>query len=380
MNTVLHIGAIQALFLALLILSKKGKELPDYILSSWFIVIAINIFGQHWVMDHKVGPSWLYGLNFSLYFLHCPFFYFYVKALAKDYIKISTLKHSIPFLISVICILFFEFRGYKSQLREFSFLQSGTFSDIQYLLPLLLSLFIFFLVPVYVILIFRHLKSYENMILQEYSSIEDINLNWIRRCNYGLGIIWLVYIASWLGENVFHFLYQSGNFSATFYVITILIFYLGYYGFRQTGIFTDIPVNENKEPETKQEVNTTKLQDEQYDEYMDKILVFMEREKPYLNSVITIKELAKMLNMPVNTLSKVINQGLNKNFFDFINRYRVEEFKKEVIEKKNANLTLLAIAHDCGFNSKSSFNQIFKNHTGKTPTEYLKEVQKNQHT
>jgi AraC-like DNA-binding protein len=87
---------------------------------------------------------------------------------------------------------------------------------------------------------------------------------------------------------------------------------------------------------------------------------------------LTIQELAEKINIPKHHLTYIINTGLHKNFFNFINEYRVEEFKHRALDPENDHLTLLAIAFDCGFNSKSSFHNIFKNITGQTPSEFKK--------
>ncbi len=97
---------------------------------------------------------------------------------------------------------------------------------------------------------------------------------------------------------------------------------------------------------------------------------YMEQEKPFLNSELKIESLAKAVKIPAHHLSQIINQGFEKSFQDFINQYRVEEFKKQIVRPNNSNKTILAIALDSGFSSKSSFNRIFKSHTGMTPYEF----------
>jgi len=100
----------------------------------------------------------------------------------------------------------------------------------------------------------------------------------------------------------------------------------------------------------------------------------METEKPYLEPKLTLSSLADELEISANHLSQVINQYEEKNFFDFVNSYRVEEYKERATDPAYQNFSILAIALDSGFNSKSSFNQVFKKFTGKTPSQYLSEV------
>jgi AraC-like DNA-binding protein len=97
--------------------------------------------------------------------------------------------------------------------------------------------------------------------------------------------------------------------------------------------------------------------------------------KPYLNPKLTIHDLAHDIEVQPHQLSKIINKEFHSNFFEFVNSYRVEEFKKKVCSEEFKNLTILGIALECGFNSKSSFNRIFKESTGITPGDYLRHRQ-----
>ena len=104
----------------------------------------------------------------------------------------------------------------------------------------------------------------------------------------------------------------------------------------------------------------------------------MKKEKPFLNSKLTLQDLAEMLHVNIHTLSRVINEGYRKNFFDFINEYRIEEFKRLVNIDQYKNYTFLAIAMEVGFSSKTTFNRSFKKSTGKTPREYFHIEQESQ--
>lgn len=104
---------------------------------------------------------------------------------------------------------------------------------------------------------------------------------------------------------------------------------------------------------------------------IDNLLQLMEREKPYLDPDLKIHNIAVALDQAPYSVSQQINQQLGLNFYDFVNKYRVEEFKKRVDSDEYNNLTLLGIALDVGFNSKASFNRVFKKQTGMTPSEYM---------
>jgi AraC-like DNA-binding protein len=106
-----------------------------------------------------------------------------------------------------------------------------------------------------------------------------------------------------------------------------------------------------------------------------KVLIdYMEENKLYLKNNLTIYALSKEIDIPKHYISQVINENLNKNFNTFINEYRVKEFKQRLIDPANANFTIMAIAFESGFNSKSSFNMIFKKKEKTTPSEFRKSI------
>lgn len=107
--------------------------------------------------------------------------------------------------------------------------------------------------------------------------------------------------------------------------------------------------------------------------YKQQLELLIRKEKPYLEPQLTLPELATQMHISLHLLSKVINDGYDKNFHDFINSYRIEEFKLLIIKPKYKNQTILAVALDAGFNSKTAFNRAFKKLTNSTPREFLKQ-------
>lgn len=109
---------------------------------------------------------------------------------------------------------------------------------------------------------------------------------------------------------------------------------------------------------------------------MKKMNSFMEKEKPFLNSNLSIQDLSDNISLPIHTISEVTNGLMGQNFFDYVNNYRVEEFKMLAELPENENIKILNLAFDAGFSSKTSFNIAFKKFTGITPSQYTKEIKK----
>jgi len=105
---------------------------------------------------------------------------------------------------------------------------------------------------------------------------------------------------------------------------------------------------------------------------LQKMQQYMLSAKPFLNPELTLQDLSAKLNIPKHQLTMLFNNHLGKNFFEYINEYRIEETKLRMLDPAYEHLTLVAIAYECGFNSKSTFNTFFKHATGLTPTEWRK--------
>ena len=110
------------------------------------------------------------------------------------------------------------------------------------------------------------------------------------------------------------------------------------------------------------------------DSRMSGVQKYMEEQKPYLNPDLNLADLAESLNMTRAQLSDVINSGFSKNFNDFVNHYRISAFKNALEQGKQEQLSLLGIAYECGFNSKATFNRVFKKLEKSSPSQYLRRI------
>jgi len=137
--------------------------------------------------------------------------------------------------------------------------------------------------------------------------------------------------------------------------------------------FHDFPhqIEDLKEEKIKK-YKGSNLQDYQKDIYQSKLIDYMKKDKPYLNPEMTINQFSDQVKIPSYYVSQIINEKLNCNFLDFVNQYRIEEAKTKLLDKSKNHFTIMAIAHESGFNSKTAFYSAFKKNVGGTPNQYRK--------
>jgi AraC-like DNA-binding protein len=160
-----------------------------------------------------------------------------------------------------------------------------------------------------------------------------------------------------------------------FLSLSVFVILIGYFGLKQKVIFSsEILIVAGEDTKVQTRYAGSRLSDSEAKQYTEKLKDYMKSAKPYLNPDLSLPQLATELNISSHYLSQVINEQFNLNFFDFVNRYRVEAFKEKVINPEFRNYSLLGIAFECGFNSKSAFNRIFKQNTGITPSQFKKDI------
>lgn len=116
------------------------------------------------------------------------------------------------------------------------------------------------------------------------------------------------------------------------------------------------------------------LNEKQVEELTNVVFQYLKTKKPYLNPDYNLQMMAEDLNISRHKLSEAINNGQKKNFYKLINEFRVEEVKEMLGDPSFRHYTVLGVGMECGFNSKTSFNRIFKEETGLTPSEYKQTI------
>ena len=374
MKYVFFIASFNAIFFAVLILQKK-RAIHDKLMICWLIYLGLytgiyGLFSNKLFIDfHLLSASFI-----SLLLLHGPFLFLYISALIDQKFQFSREKllHFIPFILFNLFIVIISFLPEISGRLRLDHVENNAG------VPFMFNLFLFLTVlsgPFYFILSILLFKKLDINIFNNFSSYENVNLDWLRKLVYTFGAIWTLLMVFATVHHVF------GMFSWIFCThgltlsLSVFIVLIGYYGLKQKGIFIyyhDNSIEYVTEQKTK--YAGVVLQEADAERYVTKIRHIMSIEKPYLDADLTLSQLATKLQISPHLLSRIINEKFGLNFFDFINQYRVDEVKSRMDNPEFENLSLLGIAFDSGFNTKSAFNRVFKKLTELTPSKYKSQL------
>jgi AraC-like DNA-binding protein len=201
-------------------------------------------------------------------------------------------------------------------------------------------------------------------ILQKYSKQSSQNAVHLFK-QYSFLIVFSILTVLWIADGIFHLQVYSVIES----ILCVFIFVMGYIVYFQPEFFETPSVTKSK---TAEELFAAYDDDNS----LTRLKNLLERDKLYLRPRLTVDQVAEKLNLPGRYVSYLINKKSGSNFAAFINHYRVNEVLARLNDPRESHKTIVGIALDSGFNSKSSFNQIFKTIKGQTPSEYLSENRK----
>ena len=370
MNYFFYIAVFNAFFFSLLLFQKKSRMIHDNILIVWLVYLGLFI-GSYSLYSHELFTQFniLSSSFISLFMLQGIFLYLYASKLVSKQNRFNkkTLLHLLPFAAFNLYLLvasFFPDIAHEIRIEN-------VHTNMHH--PLLFQLFLIITLlsgPFYFILTLRLFKKHDINIFNNFSSIDTINLEWLRKLVIIFGVIWTVLIIITVIHHIFNLFSMVFCTDSLFLTLSVFVILIGYFGLKQKVIFE----NELEEPlvleEEKLKYSGSTLKDDEASEYAEKLIEYMRLEKPYLNPDLTLTKLASDIDISTHHLSQIINEQFKLNFFEYINQFRVEEVKSRIIDPKFEPYSLLGIAFDSGFNSKSSFNRIFKKFTNQTPSQF----------
>lgn len=360
-----YAGIAQGLFVAVLLnnmtvrKSRANVFLSILLISLSFSIAHILFAGD--VLNHFSAN--VYTLGDPTFFLTAPLLWFYTKELIGE--RITFFKKFILHLFPFLTIIFLSLT-LKSVNPSFTFILY--LNKHQKLISVFFWISLLIQFSTYQFLIRKKWIAYQEFIKQEVSNKEGVDISWVR---FFLIVFLLINLFFFFGLfTAIHLDYAAWQPKTTALIFSAAVFALSYKGILQKELFQKVEAVPEKIFEPLSNTSLPKLDEK----LIDKLLNYMTDQKPYFDSELTLTSLAKNLNISRSQLSLLINDGIGDNFYDFINKYRVEEVKRLMIDPQIKNYNLLGIALEAGFKSKSTFNLIFKRFTGLTPTEYRKNL------
>lgn len=374
MVAILIIGIFQSALLVFLLLTKKPKSVSDYILSGYLFISAITLllaYLEIWSRSNGYVYPWLLNLSTPLILLIGPFLWLYVKSLTRQKFRFRALYVLlfVPFVAVLLMLMAANYiapgemkievdqtEAFRGDLIFFIIMGLIALSNVGYTLWGLLLI-----------------KGYRKRLKTFFSKTEHIDLRWLRFLLISALISYASISLLYMIDTAMDLMsYQELQLTG-FGIASLFVLAIGFVGLKQGNIFTSIPVQFDMDKAVGIIEKSVPITD--YEEaFVHTLLSSMKERKLHLNPDLTINRLSQELGCTPEYLSAIINGRLNMNFFDFVNHHRIEEFKGLARDPKNKNLTLISLAYDSGFNSKATFNRVFKKEVGCTPSEYLGKV------
>lgn len=354
-------GYISNVLLALFLFTQAAIPLD--------ILISFGAGFRQWAI--QASPNLFYVFGFA-YWLEGPLLLWYVRSLVyRDYrLKRFDLVYLVPFAAYAL----FEYFSY------FRFDSATKVAMLEGYTPYgesLLNLVIGFgrevLRVAFGILALLEIRNCRQQIRDSYSNIDKIDFKWLLILVWGFLLLrgWavLVNVALTLAAHLdimvdFRIMGLASNYTVFILISAMIFFSLSY-----SSMF------EGLEKRAGEDSGDKAAGKESAKPSIDRVLAenisaYMEEQKPYLAPSLTLEQLATQLDVPKRALSNTINRHFERNFFEFVNFYRIEEAKRMLSDPACSEQTVMDIMLDCGFNTKATFNSFFKKLVSMTPTEY----------
>ena len=368
------LASVQGFLLAILLFVRKQNHAANTVLSVLVGVLSLDLLQAIYYTNHLYNEyPHLMGITYVFPFIYGPLFYLYSLLLTSEKLKLGR-RDFLHFLPALVILMYTSWVYFLTGAEKIDFIHLMNtnrplkFVIIDNLRP--------FQGLIYTIVTIRVIARYNRRIRNVFSNIDRINLLWLRSLTIGVAIIWSVVIAGVVASHVVS-LRPLGFDSAIYFCISLLIYTIGYMGLNQPEVFrqstTDVLLRSVQATAEEPPGRYAKsgLSDSSANEILTRLQVLMETDKPYLNGDLTLGKLADLISVSPHNLSEALNTRQKQSFYDYVNSYRVSEVKRRLRDGDAETYSLLSIAYDSGFTSKTSFNTIFKRHTGMTPSQFI---------
>ncbi|NER16725.1 helix-turn-helix domain-containing protein [Spongiivirga citrea] len=368
---ILVAGIVISVIILFLLFKTIEKRTPKKLLVVYFsFILAVILHSYASLHNIETLYKATFIFDFTIIWLFGPLLFVYIKSIfhAEDKLILKNGYHFTPFfVISLFIGVPLLITLYRSD-WTFEYLELLERNQI-YIVVVRNLYFI-----CYILFSLQLLQRLKKTIKHNFSSISAADVNWVQFLLIGCFIFISVDLLTRVFEGFFESNVPQYQY-LTIFLIIILTAYLGFNGVSNSRILVpDFLIEMKSKPNSELIVSNSlsNYSDEEISVLKEKLTDVIVNNKLFLNPELTLGMLANEIDLSDKKLSALLNKYLNTSFYDYINSYRIEEVKKRLHNRENEKFTLLSIAFDCGFNSKASFNRIFKNQIGISPSQFIK--------
>ncbi|WP_282086999.1 helix-turn-helix domain-containing protein [Aquimarina algiphila] len=317
----------------------------------WVLLIDFDLYTLHNVLN-------LIPLHYALALGPC--IYFYTKYMTEREFSLKK-KHFLHFTPVLVEFCISSIQGIESIHKEIPNYDTITFLVSSPLLQLAAIVSVL----LYSFYALKSIKNYHQWVKNNYSNDHKYYLGWLYRLLIIFAILWFLWVPyTFIDYFVFDYSLGVVHYYPLYILMAIVTIWISAEAFLRPEI---ILLEDREKPLEKNNIPSKEII-----EQAKWLKIQMETNLFFLNSELTLSTLAKELDIHPNVTSRIINEGLDKSFSDFVNEYRIDAVINRLKDVEYNRITLLGIAYECGFNSKATFNRVFKKTTGKTPFEFRK--------
>ena len=369
LNFLIISGILQSVILAcILLFYRSGNKIANRLIGIFVLICGLH-FSWSLIIDTNLADIFkpVFWVPYSYLLAIGPLLFFYAKALTTIDFKIGAKAsiHFLPVLFEVLIQAYFISESNRS---------NRLFYDVP---GFLIFRIIEFGGTAISILVYGKqclslIKAHEAWALANFSNQKDITLTWLSKLIKYLLALWIFWLAFELSFILFlQFQLHLLPVYVLLYVLLGMITYSNYWIAIQALIKSEVLTEKKNAILPPDNANVySRLSEAEIKRIADALSDLMLTEKLFLHETLSLRTLASKVQKDPNLISYILNNFFHKSFHDYVNDFRIEEVKNKIADPAYSHFKIVEIAYECGFNSKATFNRVFKKSTGKSPSEY----------